>query len=63
MSGKDYKVLRCRSIAELEEQINYYKSRGWDSAGRTDNFDGMHVHTISIAKEIGETEDITRPPD
>ena len=63
MSGKEYKVLRCRSIAELEEQISYYISRGWASAGRTDLFDGMHVHTISITKDVGETEDITRPPD
>ena len=62
MSRKDYKVLRCRSIAELEEQINYYESQGWVSTGRTDVFDGVHVHTIGIAKEIDETEEITRPP-
>ena len=57
----EYKVLRCRSIAELEGQINYYESKGWVRTGRTDAFDGMHVHTIGIAKEIDETEEITRP--
>ena len=59
----EYKVLRCRSIAELEGQINYYESKGWARTGRTDAFDGMHVHTIGIAKEIDETEEITRPLD
>ena len=63
MSRKEYKVLRCRSITELEEQINYYKSKGWARTGLRDAFDGMHVHTISIAKEIDETEEITRPLD
>jgi hypothetical protein len=63
MSRTEYKVLRRRSITELEEQINYYESNGWDRTGRTDAFDGMHVHTISIAKEIDETEEITRPLD
>ena len=63
MSRTEYKVLRCRSIAELEDQINYYESKGWARAGFTDTFDGMHVHAISIAKEIDETEEITRPLD
>jgi hypothetical protein len=63
MSRTEYKVLRCQSITELEEQINYYESKGWDRAGRKDVFDGMHVHTIGIAKEIDETEEITRPLD
>ena len=63
MSRKEYKVLRCRSSTELEEQINYYEAKGWARNGRTDSFDGMHVHTISIAKEIDETEEITRPLD
>ena len=61
MSRTEYKVLRCQSITELEEQINYYVSKGWARAGRKDVFDGMHVHTIGIAKEIDETEEITRP--
>ena len=61
MSRKEYKVLRCRSINELEEQINTYESRGWASTGRTDVFDGMYVHTISIIDEMDETEEITRP--
>ena len=63
MSRIEYKVLRCRSIAELEEQINYHESKGWARTGRTDAFDGMHVHTISIEKEIDETEEIARPLD
>jgi hypothetical protein len=63
MSRTEYKVLRCQSITELEEQINYYESKGWARAGRKDVFDGMHVHTIGIAKEIDETEEITRPLD
>lgn len=63
MSGTEYKVLRCRSIAELEDQIIYYESRGWARTGRMDSFDGMHVHTIAIVKEIDITEEITRPPD
>jgi hypothetical protein len=66
MSRIEYKVLRCRSITELEEQINYYESNGWSRAGRagrTDAFDGMHVHTIGIVKEIDETEEITRTLD
>jgi len=63
MSITEYKVLRCRSITELEEQINYYESNGWVRTGRMDAFDGMHVHTIGIAKEIDETEEITRPLD
>ena len=63
MSRAEYKVLRCRSNTELEEQINYYESKGWARTGRTDAFDGMHVHTISIAKEIDETEEIIRPLD
>ena len=62
MSRIEYKVLRCRSITELEEQINYYESNGWSRAGRTDAF-GMHVHTIGIVKEIDETEEITRTLD
>ena len=62
MSRKEYKVLRCRSITELEDQINYYESKGWARTGRTDVFDGIHVHTIGITKEIDETEEITRPP-
>ncbi len=61
MSRTEYKVLRCRSLTELEDQINYYESEGWARTGRTDAFDGMHVHTIGIAKEIDETEEITRP--
>lgn len=61
MSRKEYKVLRCRSIAELEQQLKHYESKGWASAGRTDAFDGMHVHTISIEQEADEAEDITRP--
>ena len=63
MSRIEYKVLRCLSVTELEKQINYYESNGWSRAGRTDAFDGMHVHTIVIAKEIDETEEITRPLD
>jgi hypothetical protein len=63
MSRTEYKVLRCRSITELKDQINYYESKGWVRTGCTDAFDGMHVHTISIAKEIDETEEITRPLD
>ena len=63
MSRTEYKVLLCRSITELEEEINYYESNGWARTGHTDAFDGMHVHTISIAKEIDETEEITRPLD
>ena len=61
MNRKEYKVLRCRSIAELEDQINYHESKGWARTGRTDVFDGMHVHTVGIAREIDETEEITRP--
>jgi hypothetical protein len=63
MSSTEYKVLRCRSITELEEQINCYESNGWARTGCTDAFDGMHVQTISIAKKIDETEEITRPLD
>ncbi len=63
MSRTEYKVLRCRSTTELKEQINYFESNGWARTGRTDAFDGMHVRTISIAKEIDETEEITRPLD
>ena len=63
MSRTEYKVLRCRSITDLEKQINYYESKGWASAGRTDTFDGTHVHTISIAQEIDETEEMTQPLD
>ena len=63
MSRTEYKVLRCRSITELKEQINCYESNGWARTGRTDAFDGMHVHTISIAKEIDTTEEMTRPLD
>ena len=63
MSRKEYKVLRCLSITELENQISYYESKGWARTGRTDAFDGMHVHTVSIAKRIDETEEITRPLD
>ena len=62
MSRKEYKVLRCRSITELEDRINYYESKGWARTGRTDVFDDMHVHTIGISKEIDETEEITGPP-
>lgn len=60
MSKSEYKVLRCQSITELEDQINFYESRGWTRTGRTDTFDGMHVHTVSITKGIDETEEITR---
>ena len=63
MSRTEYKVIRCQSFTELEDQINYYESQGWVRAGRTDAFDGMHVHAISISKEIDETEEITRPLD
>ena len=63
MSRTEYKVLRCQSITELQDQIYYYESRGWVRTGRTDEFDGIHVHAISIAKEIDETEEITRPLD
>jgi hypothetical protein len=42
---------------------DYYESNGWSRAGRTDAFDGMHVHTIGIVKEIDETEEITRTLD
>ena len=62
MSRAEYKVLRCQSITDLEDQINYYESKGWARTGRTDAFNGMHVHTISISKEIDDTEEITRPP-
>ena len=59
----EYKVLRCGSIAELEVRINHYESKGWVRTGRTDAFDGMHVHTIGIARETDGTEEITRPLD
>ncbi len=61
MSRKEYKVLRCRSLTELEDQINFYESKGWSRTGRTDAFDGMHVHTVCIAKKIDETDEIARP--
>ena len=60
MTRVEFKVLRCQTITELEDQINYYESKGWARTGRTDVFDGMHVHTIGIEKEIDETEEITR---
>jgi hypothetical protein len=63
MSRTEYRVLRCGSITELKEQINCYESNGWARIGRTDAFDGMHVHAISIAKEIDEPEEITRSLD
>jgi hypothetical protein len=63
MSSTEYKVLRCQSITELEDQINFFESRGWARTGRLDAFGGMLVHTIRIAKEIDETEEISRPLD
>ncbi len=63
MSRTEYKVLRCPSIAELEDQIQYYESKGWSRTGRRDAFEGMHVHTISISREPEETEELARPPD
>lgn len=63
MSKIEYKVIRCRSITELGDQIKYYESKGWARRGCTDAFDGLHVHAISITKEIDETEEITRPLD
>ena len=61
MSSKEYKVLRCRSITELEEQLENYESKGWACAGRTDLFDDMYVLTISIAKELDESEEAATP--
>ena len=61
MSSKEYKVLRCQSILDLEEQIRYYESNGWARTGYTDAFDGMHVHTIYTINDIDDTEEITRP--
>ena len=63
MSRKEYKVLRCQSLSELEDQISYYESKGWARTGRTDAFNGMHVHTVSIAKKIDEPDEIARPID
>ena len=61
MRETKYKILRCRSITELNNKIIYYESKGWTRVGCTDTFNGMHVHTISIVQEIDDTEEITRP--
>lgn len=61
MSKTEYKVLRCRTIAELQDQIHYYQALGWVPTGYTDAFDGMHVHAICIVHEADITEEITRP--
>ena len=63
MSRIEYKVLRKRSITELENRIKYYELQGWARTGRADKFDGMHVHTVSIEREIDETDEITQPLD
>lgn len=63
MSGTEYKVLRCRSITELMDQISYYESKGWTRTGLTDAFNNMHVHIMSIKTDIDDTEEITQPPD
>ena len=63
MIWKEYKVLRCHSISELEDQINHYESKGWERIGRRDAFDGMHVHTISISKEADNTDETARSPE
>lgn len=63
MSTIEYKVLRYRSITDLEDKINYYESRGWERTGFTDAFDGKHVHVISITKRVDDTEEITQPID
>lgn len=55
------KVLRCQSETELEDQIKFYKSKGWYRVGHADVFDGMYVQTIKINLEIDDTEEITRP--
>ena len=54
MGRTEYKV--------LEDQVKYYESKGWIRMGCVDAFEGMHVHTISITKEIDDTEEITQPP-
>ena len=63
MGRIEYKVLRCRSITELEDQVNHYESKGWVRTGCVDAFDGMHVYIISISKEADEPEEVTQPGD
>ena len=61
MSRTEYKVLRCRSIAELNDRISDYESRGWSLTGRADSFNDMHVRIICIDRDIDDTEEVTVP--
>lgn len=60
MNGTELKVLRCNSIAELEEQIYLHESRGWERTGRMDILDGVFMHILKLETAIDDTEEITQ---
>ena len=60
MSEKDFKVLRCSSMSELNLLLQEYSIAGWKPIGDTEVFDCEFVQPIKITFEQDDTEEITQ---
>ena len=60
MSERDFKVLRCSSMLELNLLLQEYKIDGWKPIGGTEVFEGEFVQPIKITFDLDDTEEITQ---
>ena len=60
MLERDYKVLRCSSLAELNLLLKEYSNAGWKPIGGTEVFNGEYVQPININFDLDNTEEITQ---
>lgn len=60
MQERDYKVLRCSSLSELNLLLNEYIIVGWKPIGDTEVFNGEFVQPIQINFNLDITEEITQ---
>jgi len=60
MSERDFKVLRCSSMSELNLLLQKYSIDGWKPIGGTEVFEGKFVQPIKITFDLDDTEEITQ---
>ena len=60
MLERDFKVLRCSSMSELNLLLQEYSITGWKPIGDTEVFDGEFAQPIKITFDLDDTEEITQ---
>ncbi len=60
MSERDFKVLRCSSMSELNLLLEEYSIAGCKPIGDTEVFDCELVQPIKITFYLDDTEEITQ---